>query len=185
MDLINEEVENLWKSDIVENLDAVRDAMDAAAIITKDMYNILAELAAAFKLEDFRKILNLFEKKYKREKKVSYMPGAYRSSKSVLVNAKKHGVTIRDVGSLQIKGKTALEKEIRKAKKKEQEDPKNPTNPLQHVMSAQPKEYYIDLADTFLRLAKHTPNPTNSNSEETKELLDGILVLCGDLRIEL
>lgn len=182
MDLINEEVENLWKSDIVENLDAVRDAMDAAAIITKDMYNILAELAAAFKLEDFRKILNLFEKKYKREKKVSYMPGAYRSSKSVLVNAKKHGVTIRDVGSLQIKGKTALEKEIRKAKKKESKDP---TNSLDHVIKTLPKGYHIGQAYEFLCLAKYTPDPTVSNSEETKRLLDGILVLCGELRGEL
>lgn len=115
-------VDELWDSDIIACLDALKEADEAVTTINKDMFNILARSVQEIRndggdLTQIKRVLKNFEKKYKRERGVQHMPGSYRSAKSVIINAVKAELDLYD--GPELKGKTALERETRQRQRKE------------------------------------------------------------------
>lgn len=115
-------VDELWDSDIIACLDALKEADEAVTTINKDMFNILARSVQEIRndggdLTQIKRVLKNFEKKYKRERGVQHMPGSYRSAKSVIINAVKAELDLYD--GPELKGKTALERETRQVQRKQ------------------------------------------------------------------
>lgn len=123
---MNDYVDRLWNSDAVACLDALKEADEAVETINRDMFSIIADVAADVaenegRVDVLKDVLKEFEQKYKKERSLKHMPGSYRSAKSAIVNAVKHGIALGyEDGSL--KGKSALEKEIKQATKKPKGD---------------------------------------------------------------
>lgn len=127
---MNDYVDKLWNSDAVACLDALKEADEAVETINRDMFSIIADVAADIVADGsndnhsavLKDTLKEFEKKYKKERSLKHMPGSYRSAKSAIVNAVRHGISLTDPIDGKTKGKSALEKEIKQATKKQADE---------------------------------------------------------------
>jgi len=115
-------VEELMNSDVVVCLDTLQEADEAVKTINQDMFNMLSRLCgrvartSTYPDQDCKLVLRNFEKRYKKERNIKHMPGSYRSAKSAIIAAVRHGVPLTDsIG--EAVGKTQLEKETKEAKK--------------------------------------------------------------------
>lgn len=171
---MNDYVDRLWNSDAVACLDALKEADEAVETINRDMFSIIGDVAAEIAYGDndeaeaalVKDTLKQFEKKYKKERSLKYMPGSYRSAKSAIVNAVKHGIALGyEDGSL--KGKSALEKEINQVKKQAQE---------RRVEHEDPDDNG-DIVEYCVMLARRQLEATNNVVMDRDNLIDQIDLL--------
>lgn len=177
---MNDYVDKLWNSDAVACLDALKEADKAVETINRDMFSIIADVAAEIAYGDndeaeaalVKDTLRLFEQRYKKERSLKHMPGSYRSAKSTIVNAVKHGIALGyEDGSL--KGKSALEKEINQAKKQAQERRVEHGEDDGSVSSDHVENHLMD-AERHLNCLYPRVHPTSLDREEFANYLNKI-----------
>lgn len=132
--------------ELVESLDALKDADEAVQTINENIYHTLR--GTAQEIGDYyttKSAFSQFEKQYKKQRGLKHMPGNYRSAKSVILNALKNNVDLNDNP-----GKSDLEKRIKTEQKKQDKSLENELDQLFKKLENIDKKVADYQKDSFL-----------------------------------
>lgn len=170
---MNDYVDKLWNSDAVACLDALKEADEAVETINRDMFAIIADVASDVVMQSrttphqqVKEILKQFEQKYKKERSLKHMPGSYRSAKSVIVNAVKHGISLTVATDGSTRGKSALEREIKQVVNNNKKQDKGNSS------GAYLFDVYMRKVNSMLSSLYPSPLTTDMTKEELNQHLD-------------